>query len=256
MLYLHRSSRADYLVDALGDVLAEPLVDAMAREVVAVPTRGVERWLAQRLSHRLGARAGAGDGVSANIAFPFPGTLIADAMGAVSGLGASAPGRDPWSPERSVWALVALMDEHFDDPLIGPLTAYLRASSPDRPGQRPRRFTAARHLADLYDHYAVDRPGMLLAWKDRAEKDLATSRPEDMAWQAELWRRLRDSLGAPSLAERFEEAPARIEAEPGLLDLPARISLFGLTRIPDSHLRVLEAISAHRDVHLYLLHPS
>jgi len=256
VLYLHRSSRADYLVDALGDVLAEPLVDAMAREVVAVPTRGVERWLAQRLSHRLGARAGAGDGVSANIAFPFPGTLIADAMGAVSGLGASAPGRDPWSPERSVWALVALMDEHFDDPLIGPLTAYLRASSPDRPGQRPRRFTAARHLADLYDHYAVDRPGMLLAWKDRAEKDLATSRPEDMAWQAELWRRLRDSLGAPSLAERFEEAPARIEAEPGLLDLPARISLFGLTRIPDSHLRVLEAISAHRDVHLYLLHPS
>ena len=43
---------------------------------------------------------------------------------------------------------------------------------------------------------------------------------------------------------------------PDLLDLPARISLFGLTRLPDSHLRVLEAISAHRDVHLFLLHPS
>ena len=256
MLYLHRSSRADYLVDALGDVLLKPLPDPMAREVVAVPTRGVERWLAQRLSHRLGARAGAGDGVSANIHFPFPGVLVADAMAAVCGAGALGSASDPWSPERSVWALMALVDKHLDDAVLGPLAAYLRAASPLGPGKAPRRFTAVRHLADLYDHYAVHRPSMLLAWKERAEDTLPTSRPEDMAWQAELWRRLHDSLGVPSLAERFEAAPARIEAEPDLLDLPSRISLFGLTRLPDSHLRVLKAISAHRDVHLYLLHPS
>ena len=256
MLYLHRSSRADYLVDALGDVLLQPLPDPMAREVVAVPTRGVERWLAQRLSHRLGASAGAADGVSANIHFPFPGVLVADAMAAACGPGAFGSASDPWSPERSVWALMALVDRHLDDPRLGPLAAYLRAASPVGQGKAPRRFTAVRHLADLFDHYAVHRPSMLLAWKQRAEDTLPTSRPEDMAWQAELWRRLHDSLGVPSLAERFEVAPARIEAEPELLDLPARISLFGLTRLPDSHLRVLKAISAHRDVHLYLLHPS
>ena len=73
VLYLHRSSRADHLVSALGDILLEPLPDPMAREVVAVPTRGVERWLTQRLSHRLGARTGESDGVSANIDFPSPG---------------------------------------------------------------------------------------------------------------------------------------------------------------------------------------
>ena len=214
MLYLHRSSRADYLVDALGDVLLQPLPDPMAREVVAVPTRGVERWLAQRLSHRLGARAGAGDGVSANIHFPFPGVLVADAMAAACGAGALGSASDPWSPERSVWALMALVDRHLDDAVLGPLAAYLRAASPLGPGKAPRRFTAVRHLADLYDHYAVHRPSMLLAWKERAEDTLPTSRPEDMAWQAELWRRLHDSLGVPSLAERFEVAPARIEAEP------------------------------------------
>src|SRR5580698_9974718 len=78
VLYLHRSERSDHLVDALGDLLLGPLADPMAREVVAVPTRGVERWLSQRLSHRLGASNGAGDGVCANIDFPFPGGLVAD----------------------------------------------------------------------------------------------------------------------------------------------------------------------------------
>jgi exodeoxyribonuclease V gamma subunit len=256
VLHLHRSSRADYLVEALGDVLLVPLPDPMAREVVAVPTRGVERWLTQRLSHRLGAQAGAGDGVSANIDFPFPGTLIATAMAAAGGDGAYSPESDPWSPERAVWPLLDLVDEHLDDPLMRPLAAHLRASSPAEPDGIPRRFTAVRHLADLFDHYAVHRPGMLMAWERGADNTVSTARPEDMAWQAELWRLLRDRLGGPSPAERFETTPARIEAEPDLLDLPGRLSLFGLTRLPSSHLNVLEAIAAHRDVHLFLLHPS
>jgi exodeoxyribonuclease V gamma subunit len=260
---LHRSSRADYLVDALGDVLLQPLPDPMAREVVAVPTRGVERWLTQRLSHRLGATPGESDGVSANIDFPFPGTLISAAMSAAAGLGSTGrstarlpAGTDPWSPERSVWPLLQLVDEHIDDPLMRPLTAHLRASSPAEADGRPRRFTAVRHLADLYDHYAVHRPGMLLAWERGTEAALRSARPEDMAWQAELWRLLRRRLDVPSPAERFQSAPARIETEPTLLDLPRRISLFGLTRLPSSHLNVLKAIAAHRDVHLFLLHPS
>ena len=270
---MHRSSRADHLVNALGDVLLEPLPDAMAREVVAVPTRGVERWLTQRLSHRLGARAGESDGVSANIDFPFPGTLIAATMAAVGGLGpggrsegalsAGGYGRgrlaahsDPWSPERSVWPLLQLVDEHLDDPHMRPLAAHLRASSPVKADGKPRRFTAVRHLADLFDRYAVHRPAMLLAWERGTEADLRSSRPDDMAWQAELWRLLRCRLGVPSPAERFEAAPLHIEAEPTLLDLPPRISLFGLTRLPSSHLSVLKAIATHRDVHLFLLHPS
>ena len=58
MLQLYRSERADRLVEALGDLLTSPLADPMTAEVVAVPTRGVERWLTQRLSHRLGAPPG------------------------------------------------------------------------------------------------------------------------------------------------------------------------------------------------------
>ena len=71
VLLVHRSERADRLVESLGDLLLDAPDDPMAREIVAVPTRGVERWLTQRLSHRLGVTRVAdgvwADGICANI---------------------------------------------------------------------------------------------------------------------------------------------------------------------------------------------
>ena len=63
-------------------------------------------------------------------------------------------------------------------------------------------------------------------------------------------------IGMPSPAERLEPALERLRAAPQLVDLPPRISLFGLTRLAPSVLRVLDAIGQARDVHLLLLHPS
>lgn len=85
MLRIHRAERADRLVEALADVLAAPLDDPFAPEVVAVPTRGVERWLSQRLSGSLGVSPGRGDGVCANVWFPFPGRLVAGAVAVATG---------------------------------------------------------------------------------------------------------------------------------------------------------------------------
>ncbi|MDX6240993.1 MAG: exodeoxyribonuclease gamma subunit, partial [Kribbellaceae bacterium] len=44
-LYLHRAERTDVLADGLGDLLAVPLADPFAEELVVVPAKGVERWL-------------------------------------------------------------------------------------------------------------------------------------------------------------------------------------------------------------------
>jgi len=53
VLHIHRAERADGLADALGELLAVALDDPFAPEVVSVPTRGMERWLSQRLSASL-----------------------------------------------------------------------------------------------------------------------------------------------------------------------------------------------------------
>ena len=126
-----------------------------------------------------------------------------------------------------------------------------------RPRAPARRFASVRHLAELFDRYALHRPEMVRAWAAGRDVDATGARlPADARWQAELWRRLRDRAGQPDPAERLEAACARLRAEPELVDLPGRLSLFGLTRLPAGHLQVLRALGARRDVHLFLLHPS
>src|SRR3712207_2949175 len=103
MLHLHRSDRADGLVEALAGLLGEPPADPFAPEVICVPTRGMERWLAQRLSASLGASDGRTDGVCANFLFPSPRRLVGDAIASAVGVD---PDTDPWLPERAVWPLL------------------------------------------------------------------------------------------------------------------------------------------------------
>jgi len=159
-LQLHRSERADALVDALGDVLGDGLPDPLETEVVSVPTRGVERWLTQRLSGRLGTSAGRQDGVCANVDFPFPGRLIGGAIAAASGFEADA---DPWLPDRAVWPLLDLLDECLTDPWLATVAGHLGAGAAGEP-RRSRRFSTARHITDLYARYAVHRPAMELLY--------------------------------------------------------------------------------------------
>ena len=52
----------------------------MAFDVVAVPARGIERWITQQLSHRLG-RGDSEAGVCAGVRFPSPAGLIAEIVG-------------------------------------------------------------------------------------------------------------------------------------------------------------------------------
>ena len=254
MLHVHRSERADALVSMLADIVEVALDDPMTPEVVSVPTRGIERWLTQQLSARLGARDGRRDGVCANIDFPFPGKLVSDALARASDID---PAVDPWLPERAVWPLMEVVEAHFTEAWLAPLAEHIRLSGVRHDDDRnveldEVRFSSVRHVADLFDRYAVHRPDMLLRWVEgRAQLEETSA-----TWQFELWRLLRERIGQPSPAERLRDACRRLGNEAQLLGQPPRLSLFGLTRLPASYLQVLEAIGKQCDVHLFLLHPS
>jgi exodeoxyribonuclease V gamma subunit len=259
VLSVHRAERSDRLVDGLAGLLARSPGDPFSPEVIAVPSRGVERWLTQRLSSYLGTTPGRSDGVCANVAFPFPGILVGEALAAASGID---PAGDPWLPDHSVWPLLSAVDDNLGEDWLQVLAAHFgRSGASGSAGtgepRTDRRFAAVRHLADLYDRYGVHRPGMIRAWAQGLDVD-GNGEPlaADLAWQAALWRRLRDRIALPSPAERMTEACRRVRDDPRLLSLPGRVSLFGLTRLPASHIDVLMAIAASRDVHLWLLHPS
>jgi exodeoxyribonuclease V gamma subunit len=256
VLHVHRSERADALVGPLARVLAEPLDDPFATDVVAVPTRGVERWLAQRLSHHLGADDGA-SGVCANVDFRGPRRLVEQVVADLTGV---APDDDPWRPERLAWSVLEVLDAHLGEPWAVPLARYV--GDPGDEVRRGRRLMLARRVADLLVDYARQRPEVVLAWSapssgtaSGAASDQHAA-PEDLAWQPELWRRLLDRVPGPDPARRVEDASAALRADPASVDLPPRLSVYGPTRLPEDELRVLRALAEHRDVHLWLVHPS
>src|SRR5579872_6952879 len=117
----------------LGELIADPLPDPLRPEIVAVPTRGIERWLAQRLSTILGTSPGRQVGACANVEFPFPGSLVGDAVAAACGIPRNA---DPWAPERSVWPLLELVDEQLAEPWLAPLAVHLERAAPDGEARR------------------------------------------------------------------------------------------------------------------------
>lgn len=144
---------------------------------------------------------------------------------------------------------------------MAPVARHVRAITGEGDGATPlHRFGVVRHIADLYDRYAVHRPELIRQW---AGARIAGGQPAGVvsgsarqAWQAELWRRLRARVGVPSPAERLDAAATALRADPALSGLPERLAVFGLTTLPPSFLDVLGAIAAHRAVHLFLLHPS
>ncbi|MQA61979.1 MAG: exodeoxyribonuclease V subunit gamma [Actinophytocola sp.] len=246
MLTVHRAERSDTLISQLGELLATPPADAFVPEVVSVPAKGVERWLAQQLSRSLG--------VAANIAFPHPNQLVADVLAAVEGI---APDDDPWAPGRLVWTLLRVIDECLDEPWCAMLAHHLGSADGADSHRRGRRYGTAEALARLFTGYGENRPAMLADWAAGGDSDgVGASVPADLKWQVELWRRLRETIGTPSPAERLADACRMIVDAPDLVDLPARLSLFGATRLSHAQLTVLDALAVHRDIHLWLTHPS
>jgi len=248
-LKVHRAVRADQLVTQLAELLSQPLPDPFAGELVITPAKGTERWLSQHISHRLGTSPGAGDGVCAGVEFATPTSLANRVVGQLDD--------DPWEPAALVWPLLSLIDEHFTAAWCAPLAQHLGYVSDPDDLRKGRRYAVARRIAGLFTSYAAQRPALLTDWEAGLDSDgNGGALPEDLAWQAQLWRLLRSRIQAPTPIERHRAALQRLGAAPSALDLPPRISLFGHTRIPAGELELIRALGEHRDVHLWLPHPS
>ena len=144
-LVAHVAAHPDQLVGLLGDALLDVGDDPFARQVVAVPTRGIERWLTQRIALEVGAR-GAGDGICANVDFPSPGALVRRVVRAVPGLAESA---SAWEGPTLTAQVVEAIDHHLDDPRLRVLARHLAAP------ESGNRWAAGAKVARLFAGYAA-----------------------------------------------------------------------------------------------------
>ena len=241
MLKLHTSNRLEILAEGLAETLRRPLRSPLRPEVVMVQSQGMARWLKLQLADA--------HGVCANYAFPFPRIFCAEVLAAGSANPTSQPAQ---GREIMLWEIMQVLPELLEQPEFSPLKNYLADATDVR-----KRFQLAGQIANLFDQYLVFRPDLVLAW-DQGRASTADSKAADHeAWQASLWRRLRQGKAGAHLAALWQEFGERA-GKPGFkpVGVPERISVFGISALPPSYLQLLCALGAVAEVHLFLLQPS
>lgn len=237
-MYVHRSHDARALAARLAEQMRSSPLPWNERERIAVQGRGMERWLAMQLADRLG-------GVAA-IDFTYPRRLVDTILTDVLGEGYAGISRwEGLSLRRGVLrALPAVLSSDEGQTLRD----FLDGERPDGPVSA-RRLKLADELAVLLDRYVTFRPDVL--------RDALAGRAElGEPWQAPLAREVRRVLGVRCPAEAFFEAIEALGRGAPVVSLPPRIALFGLTTVPPSYLRLLDAAHASLEVHLYRVVPS
>jgi len=231
LLHLHFGNRIERLADALASVLAEPAEQAVLHpETVVVGHAGMDEWLKRALARR--------QGIAANLEFQQPGSFVWRMLRA----------RDPKLPKDSPLER---------GPLLWRLYGHL-AAEPSAQADLVRRYLAngderapfelAEALATVFEQYQIYRPDWIRDWEAGKASNTA-------AWQAGLWRRV--AAGAtPNPAQLYEDFARHVDQLAPGNDLPARLSVFGISALAPAYLELLAALAQTRDVHLFVPNPS
>ena len=250
MLNLWVADRLPPLARRLAEDLQDPLDDPMQPDWVAVPTIGMQRWLRLELARNLGTGAGprsASDGVAANIAMPFPGSLrraVLEATESDNGAG------DPWSINQLVWTVLKVLLANEGSAELAPISRLPEGAT---------WYGRARRVADLFDRYATRRPDLIERWgAGDAVGPAGAPLDSGALWQFRLWTAVRKEIGFPSSAERLPELLTKVAEGSLKLDLPPRLSVFGVATVPGgaSFGPIATAIAAHHDLSIYMLDPA
>jgi len=232
---------SETLADWLADWYSVASADPFARELVVVPTPGMERYLTRRLARRLGVSdPAAEDGVCAALDFMQPQDLMATVL---AGAGNDD---DPWLPAALQWHCLRAVDDLVngdDDAFVG-LRHHLRDGT-----REARRIAVAREAAQLLDNYATQRPELLLAWQ--AGDDSQT--PAEHVWQAAVFRHVLAQVGIAPWPLRVRDVLA---TGVGDVDLPRRLAVVGVTRYGALDLQLLEALARDREVAVVMVEHS
>jgi exodeoxyribonuclease V gamma subunit len=239
-IHLYNGNRLETLADAFAGLLqAEPL-PPLAEEIILVQSRGMARWLAMETAVRLN--------IWANCSCPFPNTFIRSVF---TLLLPDLPAESPFEKDLTLWHLMAVLPEVMTQPSYSLVRSYLES------GDDLKLYGLAAELADLFDQYSLYRPGMILDWEAAT-----VSIPAEHAWQADLWRSLKERLQRRNdcpvyhrarLLELFEKKIEAPDFDPALL--PERVSVFGISSLPPYHLRVLTGLARHIDISFFVMNP-
>lgn len=229
MIRVHHSNRLERLLVGLEAQLSAAATDPLTPQVIVVQHPGMGRWLAEQLALH--------GGIATNLAFPLPAAWIWQAMRLWL---PDLPESQTLSRETLGWHTLAILPAQLADPAFREVSHYLRG---DEDGLRC--YQLCQRIAALFDQYLVYRPDWVLGWEAG----------EDEHWQARLWRAIRARCPTPHWARVLQRFFAAAASGAPPQQHPEPVCLFGLTALSPAYVAVLQALSAHCTLELFLLNP-
>ena len=262
MLTLYRSNRAELLAQVLATRLRLEPPGPLEQVQVVVNTWPTSRWLGEQIALGISdPEDPPGGGIAANLRFPFPASRLRQLVDALlaeqdAASGTPAAADDPWRAQNLVWPVLELLPALLEDPAAAPLQRWLESRGADHRSLDAPLWQLGRAIADALDDYGLYRPAMLEDWLAGHDRD-AAGRPlaEALRWQPLLLRRLAERLVRLPFGLRARQAIARLPREPLPPAGEPPLRLFGLSSLAPVQLELLQALSRHRAVEMYLLTP-
>ncbi|MCA8924621.1 MAG: exodeoxyribonuclease V subunit gamma, partial [Planctomycetes bacterium] len=218
----------DALASALAARLRAEQADPFAVATVLVPRHATKAWLQLRLTRELG--------ILANVRLGY----LARVMQELLEPGQRLLGRDALQAR----ALGVLFDEAWlARAECAPVRDYLRGAGSDVGAVERRAVQLADALATQLEDYLLHRPALLAAW-EAGEQTLGDDAEQAgvEAWQGALWRELAvTGEGRAAGALDLRRLIAAVEAGAG--EVPARLHVFGFTRLAPGYQALLVALA-------------
>jgi len=232
-LTLYTGNRLETLTGKFAGIVSSSPLPVMKKEIVVLQSMGMMKWLTVEMSRRLG--------IWSNYEYVFPNRMAGDILNSF------LPGRGDerfFDKEIMTWKCMDIILRERDNPGFTELARYIKD---DVTGVK--LYQVSSKIIDLFDQYMTFRPEMITGW-DRGEMK--------GVWQAELWRMLTNGMSGdhpPALLYKlFDLLKDNTVTAPH--NLPARITVFGISYLPMYHLNILRAASIFSEVNIFILNPS
>ena len=223
--------------------IASPMSSPLAPETIVVPARGWESWFSRRLANQRGCWA--------QFQFMLPGQWISETL--ENCLTADqAPNREQ---DALTWIIAKLLPGLLDDDAFGAVRSYL--FQPEGGTDPQRLIDLSRCISDLFDRYLLHRPELIAAWNQSVDwPDCGVAAPPAAAWQRRLWQAITQDRRRRYRSVSAMADDLKTSIQPGIDQIPERLSVWLSGSVVPAHLRFLEAVGEHSNVSLYVLTPA
>ena len=231
-LKLYPSNSLENLALQFSQIIKNnPLPSPLVSEIIVTQSQGMKKWLSLKLAENLG--------IWANSRFFLPNTLLQEIFSLFLEESFTS---SYFTREIMSWKMMDIL------PRCQRKEGFVEVKKYLADGDHLKLWQLSEQLANLFDQYLTYRPEMILNWENGQEKH----------WQAELWRILvqeTEENHRVVLKEKLIKKLSQKKDLPGI-DLPVRISLFGISVLPPFHFDILALISQFIEVNFFYFNPS